>query len=95
MTNFGRERTEREQSPYYVRTEGDGVMVVFRSGVRIQLIAARDHETGMWKVRLPWGVSIDPKIWRTLARRALLCYVKLHTVDNRREREVTRDGNRE
>ena len=62
--------------PYYVRTEGNGVMLVFRAGVRIRLIASQDHTTGKWKVRLPWGVSVDPKIWRKLAPRAVWCFVK-------------------
>jgi hypothetical protein len=77
---------DTEQRPYYVRTEGDSVMVVFRSGVRIRLIATQDQESGSWKVRLPHGVSIDPKIWRTLARRALLRFVRYRENDSENPR---------
>ena len=47
----------------------------FHSGVTVRLIAAQDHVTRSWKVRLPHGVTVDPKIWRTLARRAVWCLV--------------------
>ena len=81
---------DTEHKPYYVRTEGNSVMVVFRSGVRIRLIATQDQESGSWKVRLPHGVSIDPKIWRTLARRALWCFVRAREEETRSP-EVNQD----
>ena len=68
--------SKHEHEVYAIEHGPRGVTVAFRSGVRIRLIATMDQATGRWKVRLPWGVSVDPKIWPGLARRALWCFVK-------------------
>lgn len=67
---------EHKHDVYTIEHGPRGVTVAFHTGVRIRLIATKDQYSGRWKVRLPWGVSIKPEVWRTLARRALWCFVK-------------------
>ena len=74
------------QKPYRIDSGPNGVVIQFDAGVRIRLIGNQDPGTGRWKVRLPWGVSIDPKLWPTIAGRASWCYA--HAQKEARNEEV-------
>jgi hypothetical protein len=67
---------------YELKLIHGGIAVAFDSGVLIQLQAGKDTE-GRWQVHPPHGVTIHPRVWKEVARRALGRFVATYHAEDR------------